>query len=76
MQTTITKWGNSLGLRLPRHLAEEAQLVEGATVSLEFEDGSIKVTPTRKRFKLSELLRGEKRTAEFDWGKPVGNEDW
>ena len=53
MQTTVSKWGNSLALRLPRHVAEEVKLVEGSTVSVEIEDGSLRVTPTRKRFKLS-----------------------
>lgn len=76
MQTTISRWGNSLGLRLPRHLAEATQLVEGATVKLEVEDGAIKVTPTRKRFRLSELLQDESPSKEFEWGKPVGDEDW
>ena len=50
MQTTISKWGNSLALGLPRHLADEAQLVEGATVNVEVEGGIVKVTPSRKRF--------------------------
>jgi antitoxin MazE len=76
MQTTISKWGNSLGLRLPRHIAEATQLVEGASVKLEIEDGAIKVTPTRRRFKLSELLEGETPRAEYDWGKPKGDEEW
>jgi antitoxin MazE len=76
MQTTISKWGNSLGLRLPRHMAEAVRLVEGATVELEIEDGSIRVTPTRKRFKLADLLEGETVGKEFDWGKPAGKEQW
>lgn len=77
MQTIVSKWGNSLALRLPRHVAEEVKLVEGSTVCVEIEDGSLRVTPTRKRFKLSELLEGESPKAkEFDWGKPVGDEAW
>ena len=77
MQTTVSRWGNSLALRLPRHVAEEVKLVEGSTVSLEIEDGSLRVTPTRKRFKLSELLEGEPcKSQEFDWGQPLGDEAW
>jgi hypothetical protein len=34
MQTRIQKWGNSLGLRIPRSIAAEAQMREGATVDL------------------------------------------
>jgi antitoxin MazE len=76
MRTTITKWGNSLALRLPRHLAEEVKLVEGATVSLEIEDGSLRVTPIRPKFKLSELLAGERHAGEYNWGEAKGDEGW
>ena len=43
MQTMISKWGNSLALRLPRLVAEQARLVEGTTVDLEVDDGILKV---------------------------------
>jgi antitoxin MazE len=77
MQTIVSKWGNSLAVRLPRHIAEEVNLVEGSSVRVEIEDGSLRLTPARKRFKLSELLEGEpSKTKEFDWGKPVGDEVW
>lgn len=82
MHATISKWGNSLALRLPRHVADKVRLVEGTTVELEIDDGTLKVIPSRKKFKLSELLDGEpKRVAtaastEVDWGKPKGEETW
>jgi len=38
MQTKIQKWGNSLGLRIPRSFAAEAQVAEGATVDLSVEN--------------------------------------
>ena len=48
-----------------------------SSVRVEIEDGSLRLTPARKRFKLSELLEGEpSKTKEFDWGKPVGDEVW
>lgn len=75
MQATISRWGNSLALRLPRHIIEQARLVEGAPVNIEIDDGAIRVTPSRKRFRLSELLEGE-RPAGFDWGDPSGEESW
>jgi antitoxin MazE len=84
MQTTISRWGNSLALRLPKHVADEARLVEGACVDVELKDGLICVKPSRKKFKLSDLLDGEPArgsgdagaTNEDDWGKPVGEEAW
>ncbi len=76
MQTTISKWGNSLALRLPRHVADEMRLVEGATVNVQVEDGVIRVTPSRPKFKLADLLAGEKPSGEHDWGQAKGEEAW
>ncbi len=76
MQTTVSKWGNSLAVRLPRHIADEMKLVDGSTVTVEVDDGSIRVTPSRKKFKLSELLAGHDKAAEIDWGGAKGEEAW
>ncbi len=76
MRATISKWGNSLALRLPRNLADEVHLSEGASVDLVVEDGALKITPSRKKFKLSDLLADEPRMSEADWGKLKGEEAW
>lgn len=79
MQTNVAKWGNSLALRLPRQFAQESRITEGSTVEVEVKDGSLVVTPVRKKFKLADLLAGmEPRTKheEFDWGEPKGEEEW
>ncbi len=58
-QVQIAKWGNSLGLRVPRDVAARAGLTEGARVDIEASgDGRIIVTRSRRRFTLAELLRG------------------
>ena len=78
MQTTVSKWGNSLALRLPRHIAEGVKLTEGQTVEFEISDESLIIRPTRKRFKLTDLLAGYEKSqkGEIDWGKPEGDEAW
>lgn len=77
MQTTISRWGNSLALRIPSHVTKEAGLVEGTFVQIDLEDGSFRVTPTRKKFKLADLLAGHKKTeTEVDWGDAKGEETW
>lgn len=79
MQTNIAKWGNSLALRLPRHIAQQSRLTVGSTVLVEVRDGSLIVTPVRKKFKLAELLAGMEprmKHGEFDWGAPKGDEEW
>jgi len=79
MQLNIARWGNSLALRLPTHIAKETRLEEGATVTLEVKDGKVVLTPVRKRFKLSELLENmpdKTQSEEHDWGVPMGEEEW
>jgi antitoxin MazE len=77
VQLRLTKWGNSLGLRVPRDVAARAGLAEGARVDVEgFEDGRIVVTPSRRRFTIEELVVGmtpeQSEFMEGDW--PVGDE--
>ena len=42
---TISKWGNSLGLRIPKGLAEDARLGEGSSVDMRMEDGRLVIEP-------------------------------
>ena len=45
MRVTISKWGNSLGIRIPRGLAEDARLTEGSTLDLRLENGRLVAEP-------------------------------
>ena len=80
MQTKIQKWGNSLGLRIPRSFAAEAQVEEGATVDLSVEEGRLLVRPLRvRKYALGALLRKVTRRklhGEVSTGKRVGREAW
>jgi antitoxin MazE len=80
MQTRIQKWGNSLGLRIPRSIAAEAQVKEGATVDLSVDSGRLVVRPCRpRRYALADLLRKVSRQnlhGEVSTGKPSGREAW
>ena len=80
MQTKIQKWGNSLGLRIPRAFAAEAQVEEGATVDLSVQNGRLLVRPLRvRKFALNGLLRKVNRRnlhREVSTGRAVGREAW
>ena len=80
MQTRIQKWGNSLGLRIPKSFAEEAGVEAGSEVNLSVEDGELIVRPARlPRYELKDLLRGVNDTNlhdELQTGSPVGREIW
>jgi antitoxin MazE len=77
--TQIAKWGNSLGLRLPKAVTLEAQLGEGDTVSVSVKNGVIVVRPNRPTYSLRQLvakITPRNRHRESDWGTPVGDEAW
>lgn len=77
--TQISKWGNSLGLRLPKSIASEAQLGEGDTVTLSVKGGAIVIRPSRPRYALEDLvdrITPQNRHKETDWGGPLGDEVW
>jgi antitoxin MazE len=80
VRTKIQKWGNSLGLRIPRSLAEEAGVEAGSEVDLSMRRGELVVKPARRRtYRLTELLRritSKNTHAEVDAGAPVGREGW
>ena len=79
MHAIVRKWGNSLAVRLPQHVAADLKLVDGSSVELSVEADSLVMRPTRKRFRLAELLAEtpeSSRRGEIDWGKPEGEEVW
>ena len=80
MQTKLQKWGNSLGLWIPRSFAAEAQVEEGATVDLSVANCSLLVRRLRPRtYALSELLKKvtpRNLHGEVATGKRVGREAW
>jgi antitoxin MazE len=77
--TQVSKWGNSLGLRLPKSVAREAHLGEGDTVDVSVDNGAIVIRPSRPRYSLDELvgrITPRNRHSESDWGAAVGHEVW
>jgi antitoxin MazE len=78
MSTTIQKWGNSLGVRLPSHLARRAKLREGTPVEVTAEADRIIIQPVAVP-SLDELVSRmdpDSRPELADWGAPVGKEVW
>ena len=80
MTTRVQKWGNSLGLRIPKPYAEEAGIEADSAVEITVRDGIILITPKRdKKRTLKEIVAGideEICHRESDWGEPVGREIW
>lgn len=82
MQTTIQKWGNSRGIRIPKAFLEAVGLMESDCVNIERVNDSIvikKASPNRKKLTLDEIFAGYDGGSdmeEFDWGAPSGREVW
>ena len=80
MRTRIVKWGNSLGLRIPKSFAEEVQVSEGSVVDLSMEDGQLIIrVPTQPAVELEGLLAeitDSNIHGETDTGDSVGGEHW
>ncbi|MCZ0702012.1 antitoxin MazE [Natronobacillus azotifigens] len=77
MTTTIRKWGNSLGLRIPQNIAKKYGVDNGSEVELIDNGKQIIIKPLVKEPTLDDLLEQctpDRRHEEIDWGKPLGKE--
>ena len=77
--TQIARWGNSLGVRLSKAVAAEAQVAEGDTVEVSVKAGAIVLRPARPTYSLDQLvakITPRNRHRETDWGAPAGDEQW
>jgi antitoxin MazE len=74
----LSKWGNSVGLRLPKHVVDHLGLEAGGYLDVALEERSIVFRPVR-RYDLEELVSGiteENGHGEFGWGEDAGKEQW
>jgi antitoxin MazE len=80
MITTVSKWGNSLGVRIPQAIAAKLSLSQNAKIEITSDDNCVIIKKVNEPFTLEELFAGYDSTkyekAEIDWGKPVGKEIW
>lgn len=75
----IAKWGNSLGVRLPKSVALEADIDRGDTVDVTVKSGAIVIRPSRPTYSFNQLvgkITSRNRHGESDWGEAVGHETW
>ncbi|MGN1043213.1 MAG: AbrB/MazE/SpoVT family DNA-binding domain-containing protein [Acutalibacteraceae bacterium] len=82
MTTTIQKWGNSQGIRIPKYLLDEIAWTIDEVLSIEIKDNAIilkkKVNdyPKINLEKLFAEYQGDFPDSEYDWGVPQGEEVW
>ena len=80
----VSKWGNGLGVLLPKEVVEKMELEAGDKLVLEMENGIITLKKESDvliipRFKLEDLLKGYEGYQNEEYWKdvePVGEEVW
>lgn len=81
MTTTIQKWGNSQGIRIPKILLDSINWSENEEVSINIEEDKLVIekAKTQNRKNIKELFKdykGEYKPDEIYWGEPEGEEIW
>lgn len=79
MKTKIQKWGNSLGLRIPKIFAQEARIDNGVSVDIKIEGKKLVIKPLKASFDLDFLLAQvtpQNIHKEIDTGQNIGKEVW
>ena len=89
LTTTIVKWGNSRGIRLPKPFLENLDLKDNDTVDVITDSGKIIIQKSHQRKtlkqRIEEFYGKDFETVlkdniyefeELDWGKSMGEELW
>jgi antitoxin MazE len=76
----MVRWGNSLAVRIPKSLAEEAKLKEGDALTLDVEaPGIVSLKAADRPSTLAEIISQitpQNLHKEQNWGEPLGAEKW
>jgi antitoxin MazE len=87
MKTTLQRWGNSQGVRIPKAIVESLGMDIGSPLTVELSGDRLRITitptgddrPVRGRHRIEDLLASSDRNA-FDgkeaWGEAQGKEAW
>lgn len=76
-QVAIKPWGNSQGIRIPKHILDKANLKSSDMLSIELRDDRIILKKVFQHKTFEERLSeydGKINICDFDWGEPKGRE--
>ena len=80
MEIKVKKWGNSLGIRIPKSLSTQAGIAEGSSIDMNIEGDKITITPKHKNeYSIDELIsRISENNVHYEirTDGPVGHEIW
>ena len=79
MKTKIQKWGNSLGVRLPKNITDQKALREGLGVFVVIRNNQIIIEPAENEISLESVLSeitADNLHGETEWSTARGKEIW
>ncbi len=80
MEVQLQKWGNSIGIRIPKSLLNSLKVRENDYLKLEQKDNCIIMSKSNKNKvslkKLFQEYKGDNLSKDFEWDSPRGNEIW
>jgi len=76
MLANISKWGNSLGVRIPRSLALQLGIKEGVPVELTVENDHLLIHKVYRLESLLTQVTPENIHSEIEIDSPQGKEVW
>ncbi|WP_375331808.1 AbrB/MazE/SpoVT family DNA-binding domain-containing protein [Candidatus Tisiphia endosymbiont of Temnostethus pusillus] len=78
MQTQIQKWGNSLGIRIPKHLADKLHFQQGTFVNLTIADNYLIISTETPELDilLDNITDSNCHHEMLNDDIAVGNESW
>jgi antitoxin component of MazEF toxin-antitoxin module len=83
MITTVTKFGDSLGVQFPKSMLKNVEIIENDSVEILVKDNRIiiKRHESKKHLTTKERIASfcgtidNTQSSEIDWGKPQGREE-
>ncbi|MDP2891119.1 MAG: AbrB/MazE/SpoVT family DNA-binding domain-containing protein [Bacteroidota bacterium] len=80
METKVKKWGNSLGVRIPKSFSTQAGITEGSSMEISIDGDKITIAPKHKNEysidELISLISEDNVHYEIKTDGPIGNEIW
>lgn len=78
MQAQIQKWGNSLGIRIPKYLAGKLHFKQGALVNIEITNNKLIISKEISELDLllNNITDSNRHHEILTSDKRVGNEAW
>ncbi len=71
----VSKWGSGLAVRIPKAIAEQSNIVEGASVQLEVDSDRLMIyQQTHDLAAMIDQITSDNICLEQDFGKPLGKE--